>query len=117
MPGFDEGIVIAAAGARVASGNEERVKKDGEGNALHRVAVVRVDYLRANAEVPDDPLEERTGVLLGFGDLDRPSDDGPVPYVDDRVGVEEYPGDIGLEPGDVPCPDLVRAGDRDPLGL
>ena len=76
-----------------------------------------MDYLGADAEVADDPLEKGAGVFLGLGGLDGPSHDGPVIQVDDRIGVEEYPYDVGLDPGDVPCPDLVGAGDGDSFRL
>ena len=70
-----------------------------------------MDDLRADAKVADDPLEEPLGVLLRLGRLDGPANDTSVKEVDDRVGVEEDSADLGLQPGDVPRPDLVRTGD------
>lgn len=74
-----------------------------------------MDYPGADAEITDNPLKERAGVFLRLGGLDGPSHDDPVIQVDDRIGVVEYPNDVRLEPGDVPCPDLVGTGDGNPF--
>ncbi|MDX9899493.1 MAG: hypothetical protein RBT62_11260 [Spirochaetia bacterium] len=49
MPRLNERIVIATPRPRVASCYHEAVEEDGQGNAPHRVPIVRVYDLRAYA--------------------------------------------------------------------
>ena len=102
VPGFDEGVVVATPGPGVASHDLEGVQEDSQRDAPHGIPVVCMDDLGTNAEVAGDPLEEPLGVLLRLGRLDGPSHDASVEQVDDRVGIEKDPADLGLQPGDVP---------------
>lgn len=111
VPRLNEGVVIAAPGPGVTPHDLEGVQEDGQRDAPHRIPVVGVNDLGADPQVANDPQEEQLGVLLRLGRLDDPAHDASVKEVDDRVGVEEDSADLGLQPGDVPRPDLVRTGD------
>jgi len=59
-------IIIAAARPRVASRYHEAVKEDRQGNATHRVPIISVNDLWANAEIAMDPLKKPSRMLVGF---------------------------------------------------
>lgn len=117
MPGLYKGVVIAAAWPGVASGHGERIEKHGKGDTPHRITVVGMNDLGADAEISHDSLEEVLGVFFRFRRLDSPADDRSAIKVDDGVGVQENACHVRLEPGDVPRPDLVRPRDVNVVGF
>ena len=102
VPGLDEGLVVAAPWAGIAPYDLERVEEDGQRDAPHGIPVIGMDDLGADAQAAGDPLEEPLGVLLQLGRLDCPTHDALVEQVDNRVGVEKSPANIGPQLDDVP---------------
>lgn len=113
VPRLDMGIVVAAARAGIAPCDLQGVEEDSQGHSAHGVAVIGVDDLGDDAQIPNDALEQPAGVLVRLVRLDRPSDNRPVVQVDDGVGVEKQAMDTGSEPRDVPRPHLVGADNLD----
>ena len=52
-------------------------------------------------------------MLIRLSILNCPSDDFTVPKIDDGISIFEQPDNIRFKPGDVPCPYLIRPGDKD----
>jgi len=107
---FAEGVVIAHSGTGVGRNYTEREKQHKDGDALHGVAIIRVQVDAGYLVLGGHTAEEVMSMSFAFFGVDLPPNDFPAPDVHKYVGEQENALNASRQAAHVPAPNLVRTG-------